>query len=107
VTINPASATNTVPSPAPADIALQQSLATIAQSRGCSRTSDKTTLCLKPTLRLRVLCAFRCAERQSSDAYAVFLIAIIREAKCRSGEVQSYVCVDWAKITASRALGDE
>lgn len=99
----PASATNSVPSSAPADIA-SKGLAIIAQRRESSGASDKTTFvsqadsgpaCALLWVRNRRVTHQQCPHR------------IIREAKCHPVEIQSYICVDWASIAALRALGHE
>lgn len=72
VTINPASATNTVPSPASADVA-SKGLAIFAQGKGCARkaTNDK---CVSSGRCARVCCAIEVRKRHaSSDASAVFI----------------------------------
>jgi hypothetical protein len=79
VTINPASATNTVPSPSPADIA-SKGLAIISRKdKGCSSRATNNRV---SQADIAAACTVHLGAQSSSDASAVFLIAIIREAKC-------------------------
>jgi hypothetical protein len=92
LTNNFASATNTTPSPAPADIA-SKGLATHSIAQEEIALPQATNNTVSGRLRLAA-CAVHLGAQSSSDASAVFLIAIIREAKCHPVEIQSYICVD-------------